>query len=99
MRTIHLVRLLWERKREFISHFQSGRCDTGNAPIISFSAFFASHRLSSKNFDRSAKFFGRRSGTGSKYFRKNLHALVVSNLNSFGVRLIGMTIVEFCHTK
>lgn len=67
-------------------------------PIISFSAVLANHR-SSKNFCKSVRFFGRRSGIGSRNFRNNLHARLVSNLKSFGVRLIGMTILEFCHTK
>lgn len=68
------------------------------SPIISFSAFLASHR-SSKNFCKSDIFFGRRSGIGSRNLRNSLHARLVSNLNSFGVRFIGITIFELCHIK
>lgn len=64
---------------------------------MSFSAFFANHR-SSKNLCKSDELFGRRSGIGSRNLRNNLHARFVNNLNNFGVRLIGMTIVEFCQT-
>lgn len=98
MRAYYCLQIAQHRQNEVIYgeiHVTIVSQFSRDLPTIFFSAPFASHR-SSMNLCKSPTFRGRLSLFGSKNRRNILHAFDDSNLNSFGVRFIGIIMEAPC---